>query len=191
MPTREGLTECSADIRMKPMQARRRDIEYFNTGSWTQATATYVTIDEEGVQIHEYDERIDDRDSCEERSEADFEFAELAAATGLPGISNTKVYLADANSTDGTPDIARSYGEWLNIEVIPGGIPSVGTKRRCSTGTLEVRAFHRRGYGTGGSDPDPPIGRNLAKRKNLHCVTTNIFMSGGTAFDRACYTETT
>jgi UDP-2,3-diacylglucosamine pyrophosphatase LpxH len=66
------------------MQTRRKDVEYFNTGSWTQAAATFVTIDEEGVQIHEYDERVEHRNSCEERSEDDFAFADFAAATGLP-----------------------------------------------------------------------------------------------------------
>src|SRR5215471_19842729 len=30
---------------------------------------------------------------------------------------STKVYLADANSTDGTPEIGRSYSEWLDIEL--------------------------------------------------------------------------
>jgi UDP-2,3-diacylglucosamine pyrophosphatase LpxH len=61
----------------------RNQTQYFNTGSWTQAVATYVTIDEEGVRIHEYTERADDRDSCQERGEADSAFADLAASAGL------------------------------------------------------------------------------------------------------------
>src|SRR5437588_10379667 len=40
-----------------------------------------------------------------------------------PPISRTKVYLADAGSTDGTPEIARGYAEGLAMEVIPGGLP--------------------------------------------------------------------
>jgi len=36
------------------------------------------------------------------------------------------VFLADAGSADGTREIALSYGDRLNIEVIPGGLPSVG-----------------------------------------------------------------
>ncbi len=67
------------------VQARRDTTEYFNTGSWTQPTATYVTIDEEGVTIHEYEERADDRYSGEERGEADLEFAHLSDAAGLRG----------------------------------------------------------------------------------------------------------
>jgi UDP-2,3-diacylglucosamine pyrophosphatase LpxH len=59
-------------------------IEYFNTGSWTQDTATYITVDEEGVNIHEYKQRVDDRDPSEERGEPDLESADLADRAGLP-----------------------------------------------------------------------------------------------------------
>ena len=37
---------------------------------------------------------------------------------------STKVYLADADSTDGTPEIALGYSSWLDIEVVPGGLPA-------------------------------------------------------------------
>src|SRR5690242_18245897 len=59
-------------------------IEYFNTGSWTQESATYVTIDDQGVTIHAYDERADDHHPGQERGEGNPEFAELPAAPGLP-----------------------------------------------------------------------------------------------------------
>ena len=65
------------------MCATRGSIEYFNTGSWTQPAATYITVDEEGVNIHEYDERLDHRYSGEERGEADLERADLAGPAGL------------------------------------------------------------------------------------------------------------
>ena len=32
----------------------REGIEYYNTGSWVDARATYVTVGEQGVRIHEY-----------------------------------------------------------------------------------------------------------------------------------------
>jgi UDP-2,3-diacylglucosamine pyrophosphatase LpxH len=35
-------------------------IDYFNCGAWIDAHPTYITIGEEGVQIHEYVERSDD-----------------------------------------------------------------------------------------------------------------------------------
>jgi UDP-2,3-diacylglucosamine pyrophosphatase LpxH len=65
------------------LSASRGLIEYFNTGSWTQLTATYITVDEEGVNIHEYDERVDDRYPGKERGEADRELADLAHNAGL------------------------------------------------------------------------------------------------------------
>src|SRR5512146_893802 len=43
-----------------------------------------------------------------------------------PQMRNTKVYVADAGSTDGTPEIARRFAGRLDIEVIPGGLPATG-----------------------------------------------------------------
>jgi glycosyltransferase involved in cell wall biosynthesis len=98
----------------------------------------------------------------------------------------TKVYLADANSTDGTPEIARSYSRWLDIEVIPGGLPSVGRNagaRRARTPyvlfvdadiELSDSTLVRRGV-------------ELMQRKKLHCVTTNIACPTGSAWDRILY----
>jgi UDP-2,3-diacylglucosamine pyrophosphatase LpxH len=67
------------------MQAESDGVEYFNCGSWTQPNATYITIDSTGVNIHVYEERIDDHYSSEERSETDSEFAELSQSAGLSG----------------------------------------------------------------------------------------------------------
>jgi glycosyltransferase involved in cell wall biosynthesis len=36
------------------------------------------------------------------------------------------VLVADANSTDGTPEIALAFRDRLNVSVIRGGMPSVG-----------------------------------------------------------------
>lgn len=58
-------------------------IEYYNSGSWTDARPTYITVDAEGVQIHEYHERADHRHSGEERGEADAAFADFADDAGL------------------------------------------------------------------------------------------------------------
>lgn len=61
-------------------------IEYYNTGCWTDATPTYISVGDKGVRIHEFkreSERVDDRDSCEERSQADTAVAELAGEPGL------------------------------------------------------------------------------------------------------------
>jgi UDP-2,3-diacylglucosamine pyrophosphatase LpxH len=63
-------------------------IEYYNSGGWVDSRLTYLTIDELGVQIHEYDERkfgarTDDRDSGEERGEADSALVDFADESGL------------------------------------------------------------------------------------------------------------
>ena len=73
----------------------RDGIDYYNSGGWVDSRLTYLTIDETGVKIHEYDEReyneregneperADDRDSGEERSEADSAAADFADDAGL------------------------------------------------------------------------------------------------------------
>jgi UDP-2,3-diacylglucosamine pyrophosphatase LpxH len=65
------------------MQQRRDGIEYYNAGGWIDSQQTYITVGPEGVQIHEYQERPDDRDSGEERGETDPALAEFAGESGL------------------------------------------------------------------------------------------------------------
>lgn len=65
------------------LEAEHDGIRYYNSGSWTGARATYLTVDREGVQIHEYQPRIDDRDSRQERGEAVADLAALVGAAGL------------------------------------------------------------------------------------------------------------
>lgn len=66
------------------MSCEHDGVEYYNCGSWTDSQLTYITIDAEGVRIHEYHEQSDDRDPGEERGEADSALAELAGDSGLP-----------------------------------------------------------------------------------------------------------
>jgi UDP-2,3-diacylglucosamine pyrophosphatase LpxH len=65
------------------LHMEREGISYYNSGGWVDSRLTYLTIDETGVQIHEYRERADDRDSREERGEADSALADFADETGL------------------------------------------------------------------------------------------------------------
>jgi UDP-2,3-diacylglucosamine pyrophosphatase LpxH len=62
-------------------------IHYYNSGGWVDSRLTYLTVDEQGVEIHEYNERdcerADDRDSGEERSETDSALADVADESGL------------------------------------------------------------------------------------------------------------
>jgi UDP-2,3-diacylglucosamine pyrophosphatase LpxH len=58
-------------------------IHYYNAGGWVDSRLTYLTVDEQGVQIHEYHKRTDDRDSSQERGEADSSLADFADESGL------------------------------------------------------------------------------------------------------------
>lgn len=95
-----------------------------------------------------------------------------------PLISNTRIFLADADSTDGTLQVVKEFSQRLAITVIRGGLPSIGRNNgaRCadsryvlfvdadieiSDSTLLRRAVH------------------LMKCKNLHCVTTDILCRNG------------
>jgi UDP-2,3-diacylglucosamine pyrophosphatase LpxH len=63
----------------------KEGIEYYNTGSWTDATPTYISVGAEGVRIHDFKQRSDDRDSGEERSDADTPALEVVGQPGLLG----------------------------------------------------------------------------------------------------------
>jgi len=65
------------------MQGAEDGIEYFNTGCWIQNAATYITVDEQGVQIHEYDQRSDDYYPGEERDDPAAEAADFPDGAGL------------------------------------------------------------------------------------------------------------
>ncbi len=54
---------------------------------------------------------------------------------------STKVLVADANSTDGTPEIALAFRKWLDISVIPGGMPSVGRNKGAAVATTNYVLF--------------------------------------------------
>src|SRR5215467_6843826 len=103
-----------------------------------------------------------------------------------PLMKSTKVFLADAGSTDGTQHLAMSFAGRLDVEVIPGGLPAVGRNagaRRASTpyvlfidADMELK--------------DPTLIRRaleLIERRELHCVTTNIWCSKGTMRDHLLY----
>lgn len=99
---------------------------------------------------------------------------------------STKVYLADANSTDCTREAALMYAGFLNIEVIPGGLPSVGR----NAGACRARTPYLLFIDADIEVSDPTLIRRaveLMKRKNLHCVTTNIACPTGSVWDRMLY----
>jgi hypothetical protein len=68
------------------MHRAKDGIDYYNTGSWTDTKLTYVTVNQEGVEIHEYIHEhsgANDRDSGEERGETDSASADFTDDAGL------------------------------------------------------------------------------------------------------------
>ena len=78
------------------LKVEQDGIGYYNSGGWVDSRLTYLTIDETGVKIHEFDdhafdkheseqheERTDHRDSGEERGKADSTAADFADDSGL------------------------------------------------------------------------------------------------------------
>jgi UDP-2,3-diacylglucosamine pyrophosphatase LpxH len=61
------------------MEQRQEGVEYYNAGGWIDERLTYITVGPEGVQIHEYRDRPDDRDADSERGEPDSEFVEFVS----------------------------------------------------------------------------------------------------------------
>jgi len=100
---------------------------------------------------------------------------------------NTKVLVADANSTDGTREIALRFRPRLDIAVIPGGLPSAGRNAGAALAATPYLLF---------LDADIELASRslirrvveLAQRKQLHCVTTNILCRDGSMADRLLYT---
>jgi glycosyltransferase involved in cell wall biosynthesis len=101
-------------------------------------------------------------------------------------MSSTRVLVADANSTDGTPEIVLGFRDCLNVSVIPGGMPAVGRNRGAALADSKFVLF---------LDADIEMAHasvirravELAQQKQLHCVTTNIVCRDGSWFDKAMY----
>jgi len=101
-------------------------------------------------------------------------------------MSSTKVLVADASSTDGTPEIVLGFRDRLNVSVIRGGMPSVGRNLGAAQAESDYVLFLD-------ADIEPAHvsvvrrAAELAQSKRLHCVTTNILCRGGSWIDAAVY----
>jgi len=101
-------------------------------------------------------------------------------------MSSTRVLVADANSTDSTPEIVMAFSSRLNVSVIRGGMPSVGRNLGAAQANSDYVLF---------LDADielahPSVIRRaveLAQRKHLQCVTTNILCRDGNWVDKLLY----
>jgi glycosyltransferase involved in cell wall biosynthesis len=101
-------------------------------------------------------------------------------------MSATRVIVADAGSTDDTVIAALSFRDRLSVEVISGGLPSVGRNAGARLATTRFLLF----LDADVELPDPTLLRRALSRmrgKNLHLATTNIACSEGGFFDDLLY----
>ena len=104
-----------------------------------------------------------------------------------PKISSTKVLVADANSTDGTREVVLSFRDRLNVSVIRGGMPSVGRNLGAAHAESTYVLFLDADIELAPSTRWFGAAVELAQRKQLHCVTTNILCRDGSWIDKLFY----
>ena len=108
------------------------------------------------------------------------------ARQDYPQMPNTRVLVADANSTDGTPEIVLSFRDRMRVEVVPGGMPSVGRNNGARLADTKYVLFLDADIELAS---DSLIRRALedARAKDLECLTTNILCREGSLTDRLFY----
>jgi glycosyltransferase involved in cell wall biosynthesis len=103
-----------------------------------------------------------------------------------PLMPSTRVFIADADSTDCTVQIAGEFSRRLAITVIRGGLPSVGR----NNGALRANSRYLLFLDADIELKDSTLLRRavgLMKRKSLHCITTDILCRDGNWMDRLLY----
>jgi glycosyltransferase involved in cell wall biosynthesis len=101
-------------------------------------------------------------------------------------MSRTRVIVADAGSTDGTAELALSFQDRLRVEVIAGGLPSVGRNAGARLTATKYVLF----LDADVELPDPALLRRALQRMqqgDLHLATTSIACRQGNFFDDALY----
>ncbi len=102
------------------------------------------------------------------------------------GMAETRVLVADAGSTDGTREIALGFCDRLKMEVVPGGLPSVGRNVGARLAGTKYVLF----LDADVELPEPTLLRRAMwrmRRRRLHLVTTNIKCRKGSFFDDLLY----
>jgi glycosyltransferase involved in cell wall biosynthesis len=102
------------------------------------------------------------------------------------GIAETRVLVADAGSTDGTREIALGFCDRLKVEVVPGGLPSVGRNAGARLAATKYVLF----LDADVELPEPTLLRRAMwrmRRRRLHLATTNIACREGSFFDDVLY----
>lgn len=103
-----------------------------------------------------------------------------------PHLPDTKVFVADANSTDETGRVALSFRDWLDVHLIPGGLPSVGRNAGARLAKTPYVLFIDADIVL----PDRTLLRRAVakmERCQLHCLTTNIWCPDGRWADHMLY----
>jgi glycosyltransferase involved in cell wall biosynthesis len=103
-----------------------------------------------------------------------------------PQMSNTRIFLADADSTDRTIEVAKEYYPDLSISIIPGGLPSIGRNSGARRASSRYLLF---------LDADIELADSTLLRrametmtaKSLHCMTTDIWCRNGGWKDAMLY----
>jgi glycosyltransferase involved in cell wall biosynthesis len=101
-------------------------------------------------------------------------------------MSSTRVLVADAGSTDGTVEIALSFGGRLSVEVVRGGLPAVGRNAGAKLATTRYVLF----LDADVELPEATLVRRALwrmRRRGLHLATTNIGCREGGFFDDLLY----
>lgn len=103
-----------------------------------------------------------------------------------PRLPFTRVFVADAGSTDKTPEIAMLFAEQLRISVIRGGLPSVGRNVGARLAKTPYMLFMDADIELG---DDSLLRRAIEKmkRRHLQCLTTNIRCKDGEIGDHALF----
>jgi glycosyltransferase involved in cell wall biosynthesis len=99
-----------------------------------------------------------------------------------PLLPLTRVFVADAGSTDLTVEAALLFADRLNISVIPGGLPSVGRNAGARRATTPYVLFMDADIEL----PEPTLLRRSVekmKKKSLHCLTADIRCKDGQFVD--------
>ncbi len=102
------------------------------------------------------------------------------------GMAQTRILVADAESSDGTVEVALTFRDRLTVEVIPGGLPSVGRNAGARLATTRFVLF----LDADVELSEPTLLRRALwtmRRRNLHLVTTNIACRHGGFFDDMLY----
>jgi glycosyltransferase involved in cell wall biosynthesis len=98
----------------------------------------------------------------------------------------TRVLVADAGSTDGMVELALGFRDRLTIEVVPGGLPSVGRNAGARLADTKYMLF----LDADVELAEPTLLRRAMwamKRRDLQLATTNIACRHGGFFDDLLY----